>query len=155
MRNQAVIHPGRRGLSSCPFCRRSPTPLLIRTFFADQQAWENLVTTLRTPSGFDGAETVADLTIIDDPSFADMSVEQLRSWVESSEHGYFYVADETAHTADEQLLLIVDLTAGDSEPAEARCVAADLWEIDVNVSIGNMFISDFLDEDGVCRGMLL
>lgn len=73
---------------------------------------------------------------------------------EGSEHEHFYVADETAHTTDEQLLLIVDLSARDDEPAEARCVAADLWEIDANVSIGNMFISEFLGEDGVCRGML-
>lgn len=146
--------PGASRAQQLPVLPEVSNSLLIRTFFADQQAWENLVTTLRTPSGFDGAETVADLTIVDDPSFADMSVEQLRSWVDSSEHGYFYVADETAHTTDEQLLLIVDLTAGDGEPAEARCVAADLWEIDANVSIGNMFISDFLEEDGVCRGML-
>jgi hypothetical protein len=134
-----------------PVLPKASNSPLIRTFFADQQAWENLVTTLRTPSGFGD---VADLTIVDDLSFADMPVEQLRSLVESSDHGHFYVADETAHTTDEQLLLIVDLTAEDDEPAEARCVAADLWEIDANVSIGNMFISEFLAEDGVCRGML-
>ena len=40
-----------------------------------------------------------------------MSVEQLRSLIESSDHEHFYVADETAHTTDEQLLLLVYLTA--------------------------------------------
>jgi hypothetical protein len=128
--------------------------LVIHTFFADQQAWEELVTTLRTACGFDEPDNVADLTIIDDPSFADMTVEQLRSLAESSAHTHFYLADATAHTTDEQLLLIVDLAAGADEPTQARCVAADLWEIDANMSTGNMSISEFLGEDGVCRGML-
>ncbi|KUN59559.1 hypothetical protein AQJ54_39720 [Streptomyces griseorubiginosus] len=47
--------------------------------------------------------------------------------VESSGHRHFYVADETAHTPNEQLLLIVGISAEDNESADARCVAADLW----------------------------
>jgi hypothetical protein len=38
------------------------------------------------------------------------------------------------------------------ERAEVRCVAADLVEIDGNVSLGNMVVSEFLDSDGVRRG---
>jgi transposase InsO family protein len=44
------------------------------------------------------------------------------------------------------------VTADGDEPATARCIAADLWEIDGNVSIGKMSFSELLDENGVCCG---
>ncbi|WP_371652164.1 DUF6924 domain-containing protein [Streptomyces mirabilis] len=133
--------------------------LVIRTFFGDQQAWENLVTTLETSSGDRDDEHPADLTCVDDPSFADMSVEQLRDVVRTTGRDVFYVADETAHTTDEQLLLLVidrDEVVADG-PQEARCVAADLHYIDPEVSMYDSPLSELIEvcfpasEDGVIR----
>jgi hypothetical protein len=137
-------------LREAPEPAEAPAPL-VRTYFADQQAWENLVHTLETPPDGDWGALVADLTVLDDRSYDGMSVERLRELFAGSGHTYFYVADEITHTTEEQHVLFVELG---EDQTEARCVAADLAEIDCNVSLGNMFISDFLDDDGVCRGSM-
>lgn len=130
--------------------------LLVRTDFSDQTAWQALHTAVTTPNEDD---FLANVHVVDDPSYADLTAEQL---VALSPTSYFLmiVADRTALSASEMPLLAVlhhdaDDNGTEPEHGELRVTAEELWSIENNISLSNMDWEEFVgaaDEDGVFRG---
>jgi hypothetical protein len=130
-------------------------PVLVRTWFGDDAAWESLVEEVQTPSedGF-----LANVTPVDDPAFEGLSVEALR---EKQTEGPIvsFLADETTLTSAEHPVLAVWVLPrrdGDQRDlAPFRVVPANLWSVENNINLANMDWVDFTSSaggDGVFRG---
>lgn len=142
------------------------TPL-IRTDFADDEAWELVVYELTKPDD-DGVE--AHVTPIEDRALAGVTGDLLGSAFDGQGMSYGYVALADARSMTEaaaggELTVdYVDLSVADEEDAEDlesfpgrtfRCAALQFASVEVNLSLANMDFSEFADNvgtDGVFRG---
>ncbi|AXK35241.1 hypothetical protein DVA86_23980 [Streptomyces armeniacus] len=127
-------------------------PLAIRTDFSDDEAWDAFVAAMDEPDG--GDDSVADVELFDDPAYRDLTSDELMQLLpEDYEDSFFVVVDGPALASPELPVLIVDLL---HEPGRSfRVTAAELPEIEANLSISNMDFFDYADsveEDGVFRG---
>ncbi|MER5601561.1 hypothetical protein [Streptomyces sp. NPDC002265] len=136
---------------------QTESTLLIRTDFSDQAAWEALRTAATTP---DDEEFVADVHVVDDPAYSDLTTEQIVALAPPGSD-LMIVADKSALTAPGMPLLAVQLFDEEDEDApeqgydELRVVVEELSAIENNISIGNMDWEEFVDaadEEGVFRG---
>jgi hypothetical protein len=127
------------------------TPL-IRTWFADDDAWESLLASVHTPSedGF-----IANESVVDDPAMSKAAPSQLaRLRQQQDEYSIVIAADERAMTDRENPLLVVRAD-GTDEPQTLRVASSELWGIENNLALANMEWEDFsggADDDGVFRG---
>jgi hypothetical protein len=133
--------------------------LLIRTDFSDQTAWQTLLSAVAIPTedGF-----LANLHIVDDPAYRDLTAEELVA-LAPADDPMLIVADTAAVTTPEMPLLVL-MTDEDEDDAEdddgpklsrLRVVAMALWAVELNISLANMDWEDFeaaADDDGVFRG---
>lgn len=128
----------------------SVDPLVVRTDFTNDAAWEALCAALRAPvTGF-----YAYLEYLDDRRFDGLSKDALVALVPADAHQPFLaIADARAIHGPDPALLVVDLA---EEPGRAfRAVPSTLQSIQNNLSICNMDFEDFADEaeaTGVFRG---
>jgi hypothetical protein len=127
--------------------------LLIRTDYSDEAAWQALRKEVTDPDDY---EFLANVHIIDDPAYRDLTTEQLLPLVPDEGFKFLIVADKTAQTAPEMPLLVV-LKDDDEEEegGELRVIAEELWSIENNISLANMDWEEFVhaaDDDGVFRG---
>jgi len=127
------------------------TSLVIRVDFSDDAAWDMLQADL------DGLDDYSHATYVNDPAFADVTIEALverdASAADDDKVLYLFLADATTMTDDEHPLLAVDL---DEEPGRTFRVPTS-WFIDVsaNLSLANMDFEEFADAaeaDGTFRG---
>ncbi|MFC9436540.1 DUF6924 domain-containing protein [Nocardia sp. NPDC057030] len=126
---------------------QSDATLLIRTDFSDPEGWEALRTAVTTPNDDDFA---ANLHLVDDPAYRDVSAEQLAALASDS---LFIVADKLAISSAERPLLSVYRSEAGTE--QLRVIAEELWSIENNIALANMDWDEFTsaaDEDGVFRG---
>ena len=68
-------------------------------------------------------------------------------------HSFVIVADRNSLISPDRALLVIDLL--DDPGRTFRVIPAELWGVNNNLSISNMFFSDFahsVDPDGVFRG---
>ncbi|MDX2708807.1 hypothetical protein PV350_39055 [Streptomyces sp. PA03-6a] len=129
--------------------------LLIRTDFSDQTAWQALHTAITTPNedGF-----LPNVHVVDDPAYSDLTTEQVISLVPAVD-SLLIVADKTTLTTPDMPLLAVLTYEEDDDEAEQdhdelRVIAAELWSIESNISLGNMDWEEFVDaagDDGIFR----
>jgi hypothetical protein len=128
-------------------------PLLVRTDFSDETAWQALVTVITTPN----AQGVhAGAHVVDDPEYGDLTAMQV---VEQAPAGrslgeLLIVADKTAVTSPDMPLLVI-YRPGTPDHDGLRVVAAQLWAVEQNIaSAGKNWdeIADASDDDGVFRG---
>lgn len=136
------------GMPQLPDC---DWPLLVRTDFASDAAWEQLSAAAQAENA-DGFQ--ASLEPVSDPGFNGASWPEVKAAVPEGDQGkvVLFIADSTALASPEQPILVVDLWE-DREPY--RCIAAELWGVENNLSIANMDWLDFadaVDPDGVFRG---
>jgi uncharacterized protein DUF6924 len=129
-------------------------PLLIRTCFESQQAWETVCTLIRAPQYFWGDPFYADVDLLDDAEFANLAPEDLLARVpENYLHSFLVVADRIAITPPEFPVLVIDLYG---ERGRAfRAIPSQIQGIENNLSIANMDFFEFadnVDEDGIFRG---
>uniref|UniRef100_UPI003F6945EE DUF6924 domain-containing protein n=1 Tax=Paractinoplanes polyasparticus TaxID=2856853 RepID=UPI003F6945EE len=112
--------------------------VLVRTDFADQPAWNDLVSRVRD---HDREGSLGHLPVIDDPGCAGLSVSQLLALVPDEAH-YLYLA--VADRFTDQTVLVVGVE-GEDRGLRFRTTIPELALIDINLSIGNMDFADYLD----------
>jgi hypothetical protein len=131
------------------------TPVLVRTWFADDSAWESLVREVQTPSdeGF-----LADVALVNDTAFEGLNAEGLKK-KHTGGAIVSFLADEMTLSGAEHPILAVGVLPSrhDKRPDHRpfRVVPAALWSVENNINLGNMDWTDFtrsLDRDGVFRG---
>ncbi len=125
-------------------------PLVLRTDFSDQIAWEKICEAIQEPVD----SFSAYVEFVTDMAYQDITKEQLLQLIpENYVHSFIILVDHTAISQPEFPLLIIDL---DEEPGrEFRAIPSQIQGIENNLSISNMDFAEFadsVDEDGVFRG---
>ncbi len=123
-------------------------PLVLRTDFSDDAAWETICAAIRESS------EVANLEFLSDIEYSMFTTAQLlQIALENYEHPLIVVADRTSMASPDNALLVADL---EEEPGrEFRAVPNTLFLIAANLSVANMDFSEFADavgEDSIYRG---
>ncbi|NEA61622.1 hypothetical protein [Streptomyces sp. SID12488] len=130
---------------------RTADPMVVRTDFSSDAAWENLRLALSSPSEDD---FLPNVELVSDRRFAGMtSAEAVTLLPADHQHPILVLADATALASEEFPLLVVDLR--EEHGRCLRVVASELWGIENNLSISNMDFREFaaaVDADGVHRG---
>lgn len=125
--------------------------LLVRTYFADQAAWQRMLEAALAANE-DGFR--AYFAVVDDETFEGASWEVLRAAaLTAGRHAaVLFVGDEEAMTRSHPVQ-VVDLSAGARPPF--RCVAGQLWSVENNLNLANMDWEDFataVNGEGVHHG---
>ena len=125
-------------------------PLVLRTDFSNEAAWETICATIRQPVG----DFRAYVNFIDDVEYRDITKDQLLGLVPKSySHTFIIVVDQTAIFSPDFPLLIVDLYDGSGR--EFRAISSQIQSIQNNLSLANMDFEEFaesVDKGGVFRG---
>jgi len=125
--------------------------LLVRTDFTDQAAWDRLTEVVATPTDED---FLAVVEVLDDERFAGLAgTEAVARLSPDYRHPILILADAVTLGSTELPLLVVDLR--DQPGRMLRIVATELWGIENNMSLANMYFYEFADNadgDGVFRG---
>jgi hypothetical protein len=125
-------------------------PLVLRTDYTDDVAWETLSEVVQAPVG----EFRAYVTLVSNPSYRGLTVAQVLELLPAAfRRNFVFVADETAIRDSEHPVLVIDLQ---EEPGRTfRVIPSEMWGVENNLSIANMDFQDFVDYvdlDGVFRG---
>ncbi|WP_205678694.1 DUF6924 domain-containing protein [Aquisphaera insulae] len=126
--------------------------LVVRTDFADEEAWRALREEIEEPRGEFGF--TAHVEFVDAPDLAGLTPERLIADDLAEEKiGFLFLVDRVTLDTPEHPVLVVDLR---HEPGRTfRVVASEMWGVENNLSLGNMDFAEFADaavEDGVFRG---
>lgn len=141
-----------RDMRSLP---NSSVALLVRTDFADEQAWQ-LVCDEAAAVSADGFQ--ANFVAVGDSSFDGASWETVKAAVPANDHGSMIVliADAMTLRSPDRPILIVDLMDFQGKHLEPfRCVPSELWGVENNLNLANMDWEDFAgsaDEHRIFRG---
>jgi len=129
-------------------------PLVIRTCFENQEAWETVCGLIRAPQYFTSDPFYANVDLLDDIEFANLSPEDLMSRVRADyPHSFLLVVDRIAITPPEFPVLVIDLYG--ERGRTFRAIPSQIQGIENNLSIANMDFEEFVDavdDDGVFRG---
>jgi hypothetical protein len=128
------------------------SPLLVRTDFSDETAWQALLAVVTTASA---AGARANTHIVDDPAYTDLTAAQVVEQAPAGPLGeLLVVADKTAVTAPDMPLLVI-YRPGTPDHEGLRVVAAQLATVENGVTgAGRDWdeIADAADDEGVFRG---
>ena len=129
---------------------KTENPLVLRTDFSNQAAWEAICKTIRGPvTGF-----YAYVEFVDEAEYAGMTKPQLLALIpDDYAHTFIIIADQIALSRHDHPLLIIDLYERSGQ--EFRAIPSQIQAIENNLSIANMDFEEFaeaVDEDGVFRG---
>ncbi|MCM4084285.1 DUF6924 domain-containing protein [Paractinoplanes hotanensis] len=145
--------------------------MVVRTDFSDDEGWLATVEALdQAPEDWEEDDFEADNVVIDDPSWADATPDEILEVVRRDQHlsghlSVFLVADKQTVSGEEHHLLVV--TSHDPQDEmydevtefgrEFRCLPSETHAISVNVGIANMGFEEFAEAaaaslDGVFRG---
>ena len=145
--------------------------LLIRTDFSDNAVWQDILSAASMPgpefhdafgvmSGVHEAagnplnEIKTNLHIVDDREYGGTTVEQLLQVPDENAHQILMIVVDQATIRDpDHPVLIVDL--GEDRGRTFRALPSCVFEIESNLSIGNMDWEEFVngvDDNGVYRG---
>ena len=127
-------------------------PLVLRTDFSNQAAWERICAIIRKPVGV--FRFRANVEFLDDVEYAGITKDQLLELLPKDySHSFMILVDRTATALPNYPLLIVDLY--ERSGREFRAVPSQIQGIENNLSIANMDFEEFaesVDESGVFRG---
>jgi hypothetical protein len=122
----------------------------VRTDFADDRAWNEIVAAVRaeSPEGF-----LANVDTVTDPAFDEAQPTDLAaSAARLNSHSVLFVADTLTMQHAEHPIICLDLhTLGN----QFRVVPAELQGVENNLSIANMDFEEFassVNADGIFRG---
>jgi hypothetical protein len=126
-------------------------PLIIRTDFSDQAAWDELTDEVQEPPD----PFVFNMEFLDDRENNGATVEKIMAALpEDYPHSFLVIVDKTAISKPEHPLLIVDLL--EDRGNKFRALAPHVASIENNLSLANMSFDEFaeaVDETGVFRGL--
>ncbi|MFE9790024.1 DUF6924 domain-containing protein [Nocardia salmonicida] len=127
------------------------TPVL-RTDYSNPARWNQMCRVVTTPNR---EECAAYVEFLEDRAYQGLTVEQVLDLVpQTFQHRMLIVADTITMDSPELPLLCVDLET-ETYGRALRVIAAELHSIENNISIVNMFFSEFIDaadSDGIFRG---
>ena len=127
-------------------------PLVLRTDFSNQAAWERICAIIRKPVGV--FRFRANVDFVDDVEYTGVTKDQLLELIPKDyNHNFIVVVDQTAISLPDYPLLIVDLYERSGH--EFRAIPSQIQGIENNLSIANMDFEEFaqsVDESGVFRG---
>jgi len=133
---------------------KTANPLVIRTDFENQKAWETICELLRAPAHVGHEIFYAYVEFLEDGAYRDLTKDELMAVVsEDCGHSFFFVVDKTAVSNPEFPILAVDL--GEARGRSFRALPSQIQGIENNLSIANMGFEEFLDAvdgDGIFRG---
>lgn len=134
-----------------PILPNTENSLLVRTSFADEEAWLDALSVVLTENE-DGFKAYVE--VVDDKSWenADWGVLREAALGAENQAAVLFVVDHAA-LESEYPILVVDLDEASRQPF--RCVARELWGVDNNLNLANMDWEDFADSadtDSVFRG---
>ncbi|HEX4205030.1 MAG TPA: hypothetical protein VHZ51_12710 [Ktedonobacteraceae bacterium] len=121
---------------------------VLRTDFSDDGVWQVVCAAIEEPVG----EFRAYVTFVSDSAFKGITVEEV---VERAEKdvGFVFIVDDVTISHEEHPILVVDLF---DEPGRTfRVIPSEMWSVENNLSIANMFFWEFADgtdDDGIFRG---
>lgn len=128
---------------------QTKNPIVLRTDFSDDGAWSRLSATISSLISECGYLAYVDF--VDDPSFADMTTENVLASI-GKDHSFIVIADRTTFSVPDQPLLVMDLF--NERGRTFRTLPTRIQSIENNLSIGNMGFEEFADSvdgDGVFR----
>jgi hypothetical protein len=127
-------------------------PLVLRTDFSNQSAWERICAEIQKPVGI--FRFRANVGFLDDVEYSGITkVELLELIPEDYSHSFIILVDQMAISHPDHSLLVVDLY--EKSGREFRAVPSQVQSIENNLSIANMDFEEFagaVEEDGVFRG---
>ncbi|TCJ95650.1 DUF6924 domain-containing protein [Nocardia alba] len=127
------------------------TPL-IRTDYSDPARWDMMRRVVTTPNE---DECAAYVEFIEDRAYRNLTFDRVLDLVPANfRHRMLIVADAITMNSAELPLLCVDLET-DTYGRALRVIAAELHSIENNISIVNMYFSEFIDAadgDEIFRG---
>ena len=127
--------------------------LVLRTDFANDDAWDQLCTRIQLPYGL----FKANVSCVSNRAYEGATAEAIVA-AESGDGGdlrrsYLFIADRRALTEPDHPVLVVDLF---EEPGRTfRVIPSEIGSVENNLSLGNMDFRDFADScetDGIFRG---
>ena len=129
---------------------KTENPLVLRTDFSDQSAWERICRVVRKPYGKFGAS----LEFVDDVGYEGMTTEHIMSLdLKEYPHSLIILADRIAISKSDHPLLVIDLC---EESGDAfRAIPSQIHGIEANLTLANMSFYEFadhVDQDGIFRG---
>jgi hypothetical protein len=129
-------------------------PLVIRTCFESQEAWETVCGLIRAPQYFASDPFHANVDLLNDIEFANLSPEDLMVRVPAGyPHSFLLIVDRIAISPPELPILVIDLYG--ERGRTFRAIPSQIQSIENNLSIANMDFFEFadnVDEDGIFRG---
>ena len=126
------------------------TPV-IRTDFTDEATWKKLQRDVAATNilGFS-----ANVRFVDDKQYSELTGQKLLQRIPGlNESGCIFIADAITMSAQEHHLLVLDPTNPTGKTF--RVIPSEAWGVENNLSIANMYYSEFADvadPDGVFRG---
>lgn len=127
-------------------------PLVLRTDFSNQSAWERICAEIQKPVGI--FRFRASVEFLDDAGYSGVTKDQLLELIAKDyDHSFIIIADQTAISFPDHPLLVVDLYEKSGQ--EFRAIPSKIQSIENNLSIANMDFEEFaeaVDKDGVFRG---
>jgi hypothetical protein len=127
-------------------------PLVLRTDFSDQVAWEEICRIIRKPVGI--FRFRANVCFLDDVDFKEIAKDQLLDLIPRNyNHSFIILVDQVTISEPEHPLLVVDLY--ERSGRDFRALPSQIQGIENNLSIANMDFEEFaeaVDEDGILRG---
>ena len=127
-------------------------PLVLRTDFSNQSAWERICAEIQKPVGV--LRFRANVEFLDDVEYAWITKEQLLELIpENYSHSFIVLVDQMAISHPDHPLLVVELY--EKSGREFRAIPSRVQSIENNLSIANMDFEEFaeaVDEDGLFRG---
>ena len=131
---------------------QTKSPLVLRTDFSNQTAWEAIYAATQVPVGI--FRFRANVQFLDDINYAGISKDQILQLTSKNyNHSFIVIADQITMTHPEHPLMVVDLFEGSGRAF--RATPSTIQAIENNLSIANMDFDDFAEavgEDGVFRG---
>ena len=127
--------------------------LLIRGDFSDLEAWRMVVNAALAPDPVDGFS--ADLTLVDDPTYDNITVDELAHAIGEPPPFYVFLCDTQTLSHPDHPILAINLDGEDTSNRSVRVVPAAMWSIENNLALANMDFADFVaaaDTDGIFRG---
>ena len=127
-------------------------PLVLRTDFSNQSAWESIFAEIQKPVGI--FRFRANMEFLEDVEYVGITKEQLLQLIpENYGHSFIILVDPMAISHSDHPLLVVDLY--EKSGREFRAIPSRVQSIENNLSIANMDFEEFaeaVDEDGIFRG---
>jgi hypothetical protein len=133
---------------------KTEAPLVLRTDFEDQDAWDTICALIRQPVREYDQEFYANVVFLENRAFLGLTAQELLARIpDGYPHTFLLVADAAASRSPEYPVLVIDLAR--ERGRTFRAIPAQIQGIENNLSIANMDFESFADcvsDDGVFRG---